>query len=893
MSDQSKEQELVEQLNSDKRSLRIQAIVKLSRVGSSQAALNALSNLAAKSDREEAFFVSQAIAKISQKLEKKLESYNTNIKEDFLVQGYNPTNVNTEEFNPKSLTTYDFLSASNEKAAVLLQYVREHSTEIPEALLPSVGVFLGKYGDSRDSEFILKYLETHHNTLTLPYISAAEKIDSRILIPVLPYLLASKEALVRSRAVMVLQRIDQTEAERHFLHLLASTQVEDRLAALEISFLFPFNRVKNYIVALLAEEKDADVFKACATVLASNPSLDVALRILDIIESKPSDQRKSITAIFNIISVAITKAKVLPAREATPQALVATWKKERLKKFLKDQEIQLCTTTGERREEIISWLKKNMKIPEVAEFVDHLSLNPQTEDVYQRLTSNNLNDSLVLPNIDIIFDTPETAKPETQKPTQAQPQPIKSITSNNVQPVKPQPIIQKQAQPEKEEQETVLPELTDIKETEPSVKKEEPLDENKEKIKYLKQLDMQQFLIEKHQVHELAENTSVPTDVRVEALNTLLRLSPPSGKIKNLGIQALNEENIKIKTIGFKILERVAPEILKDKLSELLLSNDTNIRVRAIRYGLKYEPGKAIEALEKLISSEDDNQRSYAISCLALCPFESVYHILIKALLKEKYDLVAKQITAVLISNPDPVILTMLDKISVITTDPNLEMVVSQARNELEAILSTLPKKESNLEEIDVFQEPTAKEDKPYSVENVKKLTKKIAKESKDEKEDKNKTNNSSGVLIFGMLANLPNMLREMSGLGWGILICVLFAIIGTIYYAVNPPQKSATTNIKRDKVKRNERVVKKGNKIPTSIKMNKLCNLTGKVTQVISESSIVIMSENQEVMVKFKGKDAKGISKGDKVVVDCIPYKVNPNNIVLSNGQKITNLSK
>ena len=74
MSEQSNEELLlIEQLSSDKRSLRIQAVVKLSRVGKTKAALDALSNFVSKGDREESFFASQAIAKISQKLASKTQ----------------------------------------------------------------------------------------------------------------------------------------------------------------------------------------------------------------------------------------------------------------------------------------------------------------------------------------------------------------------------------------------------------------------------------------------------------------------------------------------------------------------------------------------------------------------------------------------------------------------------------------------------------------------------------------------------------------------------------------------------------------------------------------------------------------------------------------------------
>ena len=211
MSEQTNEQLLIEQLSSNKRSLRIQAVVKLSRIGKTEAALSALSNLASKGDREESFFATQAIAKISQKqssrtsktVEAPAESISNNIQ------------TNTENH---TFISNDFLNVEKEKVPFLLEIIRTKPNELPEDVLPSVGVFLGKYGDVSDSGFIQNYLMNHQDNLTLPYISAAEKIDSKILYPVLPYLLASRESLVRSRAVMALRKIDQVEAERHFLH---------------------------------------------------------------------------------------------------------------------------------------------------------------------------------------------------------------------------------------------------------------------------------------------------------------------------------------------------------------------------------------------------------------------------------------------------------------------------------------------------------------------------------------------------------------------------------------------------------------------------------------------------------------------------------------------------
>lgn len=875
MSATTTEKELIEQLGSDKRSLRIQAIVKLTRAGSSEEALRALTPLASTDDREEAFFVSQAIAKISQKL-----GANITVAPKNTVQANN----SAEPPDSQTITAKDFLEVKPDRVPILLQYVRTKATEIPDNVLPSIGIFLGKYGDKADAPFIQNYLINHHDNLTLPYISAAERIDPSLLTKALPYLLASNESLVRSRAVMALRKIDPVEAERHFLNLLASKQAENRLAALEISFLFPFDHVKDYILALLAEEKDLDVYKACATVLASNPSQEIALRILDIVESLPLAQRKLTSTIFNIVSAAIASAKVLPPEKATPQALVNTWKEQRLQNFLNDLEIQLSTTTGPKREAIVAWLEKNRNIPKVSEFIEQLALNPQTEDVYQRLTNQNPANSMELPNLESILkdsnkaNSANSAKPVESHQNKQQVSPVQEpeVLAKSEVVAEPETIAKSETVSTEESQiDAPLPEIQQESEAS-NIQNEE--DDEKIQIRYLKKLELEDFVTEKEKVIALADSSFTSVPLRVEALLTLLRLTP-NIKIKQYGQKALAENDAKLKTAGFKILERVAPDALKDQLSDLLLSDDINIRVRAIRFGLKVDHANSIEALQNLINSEDQNTRSNAISCFALCPFEDVYEILMRALIKETHPLVAKQIIAIFTSNPDPAILSMLDKLCIVTKDPSLKLIISQARTELEETLSTLPAdiKKSSLHEIDVFENnrEDGVEDKPYSVENVRKLT--------GNKNQKNKEKEPAKSPIIAWIQE--NTLMAILSVSFVILL-----IIGTCA-ALNSKDGFNVEKYKQEN-RSKERSGPKNSKIPSSFRMNKQCTISGNIINIISEVSVVIKHNGRDVMVKFKNNEAKNFKVGDMVSVTCVPYRENPNGIILSNGSKISKVA-
>ena len=839
------EQELIAQLSSDKKSLRINAITRLLRSGSSKEALEALTPFLTKGSREEVLYATQAIAKISKKLGISVPADSTQ-----------PPTINNN--NSKEPSVKDFLEAKRDQAPNLLQYIR-NTENIPEDLMPSIGVFLGKHGDKSDTSFIQNYLIHHNDNLTLPYISAAEKIDISILIPVLPYLLASSEPLVRSRAVMALRKIDSKEAERHFLNLLASKKAENRLSALEISFLFPFDRVKDYILALLSEEKDPDVLKACATVLASNPSQETALRILDIVESQPVNLRKPSTTIFNIVSAAIATAKLLPPEKATPQALVNTWKELRLKNFLNDLEIQLSTTTGQKREAIISWLEKNINIKQVSDFIERLALNPQTEDVYQRLTNQYTADNLSLPDLNTFVSHQNDNSQQNTK-------------------IESQPLATNSYATEPKSLNSALPE---IQQNVKSIDNEQESKSEKAQIRYLKKLNIEDFQNAKNQIIELAENSEVSPRIRAEALNALLRLSP-NMKIKQYGLKALSEPDEKLQTAGFKILERVAPDALKNRLSNLLLSSNDTIRIRAIRFGLKYDQAKSIEALKNLINTEDQNNRSNAVNCLALCPFEAVYEILMKALKKETHPLVAKQIISVFLNNPDSAILAMLDKLSIVTKDPSIEMVIQQGRNELEEILSTITQdaKDRNLVEIDLFESNMQRqEEKPYSVENVRKLaSSKPSSKKAPEKE-------SSGLL--------KKLLGEYK---WLTLCGALFLVLCLLcFYAfITDKNNGIGARSKYSKASRqakgqiNERSIKKSSKkIPTSLTMGKPCNINATVTKV-EGSNLLVKYDRRELYIKFQGNEAKNIKAGDKVSITCIPYKQNPNSVILAKGKRI-----
>jgi HEAT repeat protein/hemin uptake protein HemP len=372
VSDTSPEQGLIAQLASDKRSVVIGAVVQLAKISTDPEVIYRLRKLAESNDRELSFFAAQAIAKIQARLGQKPEE----------SSGGAAPSPGPGAF----LDRTTLLAPLKVEIPRLLALIRERRAQIPDEVKPAVAVFLSKNGGEEDVPWLVEQLKATDSNLVLPFLEALEALSPTALQPLLPDLLASTHPLVRGRAITALRRIDPEEAEAHLAELLASRRQEDRLAGLSIAFLFPFPKVRELLFAILQEETDPEVLKGCGTLLASNPEVDSALRLLDLIDTTADKkQAATLTTLFKVLCQALAATGLVPAAEATPEAMLARWRQERLKKFLADLEVQITLTAGPRRDALATWLSRNMDLPEVRATVERLALNPATEELARQL----------------------------------------------------------------------------------------------------------------------------------------------------------------------------------------------------------------------------------------------------------------------------------------------------------------------------------------------------------------------------------------------------------------------------------------------------------------------------------------------------------------------------
>ena len=774
------EKELLESLNSDKRNIKLQAIVKLARISKEKSTLDAIMTLLSSNDREISFYANQACTKISQRLGIPFEkpAFNQQIK----------------KLNSKS-----FRKPNEKDIPILLETIRKNPEQIENNALASAAKFLSQYGDISDSTTLEKYLTQNSSSACLAFIDTAEKIAPSMLKRKLPELLKSQAPLIRSRAIKALYQFEPGEAERHFSDLLSSRNAEDRIAGMGIAFQFPVERVKNYILALLGDEKDKNVITASQVFLASNPDTETAFALLDIIDSAPTPQKNDLTKIFKTICQALASSEQYNKEEVAPEKIVETWKKQRLDTFLSNLEIQLPFAKKARRKAIIDWLTKNQTHPKVTAFIVKLGQDPLTEDVYN-----------------IFHGTPKETN-KNQVP----------LNTNSIKP-----------------------------------------DSSKEKISKMKRLELESFPQNKKWLLEEAKNGK--NKVRATALKTLLRLHPDQ-ELKKIAIKSLNSDEVAIKIAALKVLERLDTKYLKGNLENLLEINDPAFRVRIARLALKFNQDLAISRLISMLESEVQSEKTNAISCLALCPFEKISSQLLKLLHKENHPVIARQLIDIILCNPSIELLNELKKIDRSAT-PAISMVISQGKNDMTELLKEELKKEEEKKkkQISAPTAPSNPTSKNSSKTHIKAPTTPVINKPKTLKETPNKKENNWQLICVG---------------------AILFIILGLlpISFLMKPKSPPEIAQAPQSKDWRNnERKKFHPRKIGSEIKMNKICSIKAKLEKFENPKTLIVSSNGRKILVKFEKNIAKSIIDGANIELKLLPYRTTKSGLVVAQGEEL-----
>ncbi|MFZ5949521.1 MAG: HEAT repeat domain-containing protein [Candidatus Rifleibacteriota bacterium] len=117
--------------------------------------------------------------------------------------------------------------------------------------------------------------------------------------------------------------------------------------------------------------------------------------------------------------------------------------------------------------------------------------------------------------------------------------------------------------------------------------------------------------------------------------------------------KASKSKEIGVLTWAVEGLSRLAPQLLRQRLIELLCSSSPGIRSKAVRLLFKFYPDEALRHFNAMMNSEEPAERRAAMADAFLLPWSQVKKVVLRRLYQEKDEYLINLAGNLLITNPD------------------------------------------------------------------------------------------------------------------------------------------------------------------------------------------------------------------------------------------------
>jgi hypothetical protein len=342
------EKEILSGLESSEISFRLAAIERAGREGDSHAVLEALlSRQERETDRELLLLLPYSIQKIRRRLG--LESRDGSGNQTFNPHEFLKTfarsqppqklemlaNLKLAELKPLRQWAPDLLE-KEEHPLVAANLVKHFGPHWPEEQFPLLTRNLG----SRSLSLRLAVLEILVHRLP------------KELSKSLPKLLVSPDPRIRGLAIRGLAAIDFHEALAHHAYLLTSPHANDRMAAIENCFYFPFERIKPLLFKFVARETDAVLLTKVGVLFAINPDPEVPYRLWEMQDFSLPEKAAVLKSIIHDACQALEKSgRFSEAEHQTFMSQLSEWVEKKFAvRFVQDHLARLRGGDEDARE---------------------------------------------------------------------------------------------------------------------------------------------------------------------------------------------------------------------------------------------------------------------------------------------------------------------------------------------------------------------------------------------------------------------------------------------------------------------------------------------------------------------------------------------------------------
>ncbi|GAB4280421.1 MAG: hypothetical protein Kow0029_24990 [Candidatus Rifleibacteriota bacterium] len=142
------------------------------------------------------------------------------------------------------------------------------------------------------SEFLEINLFSKSSVLQLACLEAVIQTEPEILYRNFEKIVLAKDPLIRALAIRGLARKDPVSAAEFLSECLRKGDHYNKLAALRVCSVMPFELIKSSILELVFTENDAKLLKIASTIIIANPDKEVPFRLCDQMVKSGEKRRK-------------------------------------------------------------------------------------------------------------------------------------------------------------------------------------------------------------------------------------------------------------------------------------------------------------------------------------------------------------------------------------------------------------------------------------------------------------------------------------------------------------------------------------------------------------------------------------------------------------------------
>ncbi len=597
-------------------------------------------------------------------------------------------------------------------------------------------------------------------SLRVAVLEALTHIAPESLQRSLPKLLMNKDPRIRTLAIRGLAKIDIEETVAHLDHLLSTGEPAAKLTAIQSCFFIPFEVVKPVLLKFLATETVPGLLQRAGVLFETNPDIEVPYRLWELIETLPSSRRDVIQPIFQGACVAIKKSGILEEPSETFINRLKEWIDRRRAASL----VQTVTAAIERGEQLPAELDAAVSKALGTEsgrnaFKQALEW-PLTEG-----TKNLIREALGLTQ----SPTGEGAGSAAVSPSPASPRP--SSTSATAASTSGPPSSGPSLVSSAKEQAVDLPQ--DL------IGHFQSLDSLRRGrfIGFLKKEDAKRA---KPLLQFVAEAKDTPPDQLAALLRAGVRLVV--GEFTGLAGKSLRSEDPGLVSAAIEYQGCFDSDNFFPLLGSFLQSKNARIKGSALKVLQQYDHSQALSIVKAMLGSHQEDQREAAFACLMSFDFTLVRPILVEYLLGNPSSREIDHCMCLFQANPDPGNLYELFRLEKKLVHPETEKAAAaRAANEKfltesgQVKAADAPRRMGEYQER--FRREQEKSARPLPEYSLKKLSANASPEWME----------TLGTWVAGAMGKIPG---KVAAAGAGVFLLIVVLLI--MSFGGRPPEVAA-----------------------------------------------------------------------------------------------------